>query len=56
MKQAKSIHASFNDKCGATICKDLKQMTDGKPLCSCDDCVRNAVAVIEENKAKQGVV
>ena len=51
MKQAKNIHASFKKKCGATICKDLKKMTDGKPLCSCDDCVRNAVSVIEENKA-----
>ena len=51
MKQARDIHASFKEKCGATICKDLKQMTDGKPLCSCDDCVRNAVSVIEENKA-----
>ncbi len=49
-KKARDIHSAFNNKCGATICKDLKQSIDGKPLCSCDDCVRNAVAIIEENK------
>ncbi len=52
-KQAKDIHAAFKTKCGATICRELKSVTDGKPLCSCDDCVRFAVEEIEDilNKA-----
>lgn len=52
MKQAKDIHSSFKNKCGATICRDLKQNINGRPLCSCDDCVRNAVSVVEESVGK----
>ncbi|MBQ9604034.1 MAG: C_GCAxxG_C_C family protein [Firmicutes bacterium] len=48
MKQARELHAGFKAKCGASICKDLKQIINGKPLCSCDDCVRNAAALTEE--------
>ena len=48
-KQAKQIHAAFTQKSGASICRELKQMTNGRPLCSCDDCVRNAVDAVEEN-------
>ena len=33
----------FKSMCGATTCHELKQMTDGKPLCPCDICVKNAV-------------
>lgn len=48
-RQAKELYTSFKEKCGATICRELKQRTaDGKPLCDCDDCVRNAVAAVEE--------
>ena len=47
-KQARQLHSLFTQKCGASICKDLKAVTDGKPLCSCDDCVRNAVSAAEE--------
>ncbi len=49
MGKAKNMHSSFKTKCGATICRELKTLTDGKPLCSCDDCVRNAVDIVEEN-------
>jgi len=38
----------FEEKCGATLCKDLKGRDTGVVLCECDDCVRNAVAVYEE--------
>ena len=47
-KQAKGIHSAFRAKCGATICRDLKQIVNGKQFCSCDDCVKNAVEIIEE--------
>ena len=36
---------TFRDRCGATRCKDLKAITDGKPLCPCEECVRNAVLI-----------
>ena len=35
--------APFAELCGATICRDLKGIGTGKVLCSCEDCVRNAV-------------
>ena len=41
----KSISDDFLASCGAVICKDLKRLENGKPLCPCEDCVRNAVLV-----------
>lgn len=43
---ARQILASFKEKCGAVRCADLKGITTGRVLCSCDDCVRNAVRII----------
>ena len=48
MKQSKNVHQSFKEKSGATICKELKGIGTGKVLCSCDDCVRNAVKLLED--------
>ena len=54
-EQLKQISAGFGAgmgnieaTCGAIKCKDLKTVTDGKPLCSCEDCVRNAVMIYGE--------
>lgn len=44
---AKKLHQTFAEKCGATICKDLKGRDTGVATCSCDDCVRNAVELVE---------
>lgn len=41
----RQIQEEFAERCGAIKCKDLKAVTDGKPLCSCEDCVRNAVMI-----------
>lgn len=46
--KAKNIFNEFNDMCGATICKDLKGVETGKVLCSCDQCVMNAVLAYEK--------
>ena len=47
--QASQLRTSFEQRCGATRCKDLKGVgTDHGPLCSCEDCVRNAVDALEE--------
>ena len=45
---ARKIQETFKDRCGAIKCKDLKTMTDGKPLCPCEECVRNAVMIYGE--------
>ena len=43
IRLSKQLIEEFTSKCGATKCKDLKHVTDGKPLCPCDICVKNAV-------------
>ena len=45
---AATINRRFNELCGATICKVLKGRDTGVVLCECDDCVRNAVQIVEE--------
>lgn len=44
----KQIQEEFGKRCGALKCKDLKAVTDGKPLCPCEECVRNAVQIYGE--------
>lgn len=45
---SKELLQSFQEKCGATICKDLKGAETGAPLCPCPECVRNAVLALGE--------
>lgn len=45
---SKSIVSKFNEKSGATICKDLKKITGGRPLCECPQCVYNAIESLGE--------
>ena len=46
---SRSIMSRFKELCGgATICRDLKGIETGKVLCSCEDCVRNAVRAAGE--------
>ena len=51
---SRAILSRFKELCGgATICRDLKGIETGKMLCSCEDCVRNAVRAAGETlKAK----
>ena len=46
--RAKSLHQSFKERAGSTICKELKGVGTGKVLCSCEDCVRHAAALSDE--------
>ena len=49
MKNSRAIMPRFKELCGgATICRDLKGIDAGKVLCSCEDCVRNAVRAAVE--------
>jgi C_GCAxxG_C_C family probable redox protein len=46
---SRKILPRFKHLCGgATICRDLKGIDTGNVLCSCDNCVRNAVLAAEE--------
>ena len=46
---SRAIMSRFKELCGgATICRDLKGIDTGKVLCSCEDCVRNAVLAAGE--------
>lgn len=45
---SRKILPRFKELCGATICRDLKGIGTGKILCSCENCVRNAVLAAEE--------
>ena len=47
-QDAADLYKKFTEKCGASICKELKGVETGKVLCSCDDCVSNAVGILEE--------
>ncbi|MBQ3394920.1 MAG: C_GCAxxG_C_C family protein [Synergistaceae bacterium] len=48
-KDAAELYNAFKEKCGgAAICRDIKGVGTGKVLCSCDDCVRNAVSLLED--------
>ena len=45
-RAAKSLLLDFKEKCGTTICKDLKGVSSGTVLCPCPDCCKNAVLAL----------
>ena len=47
-KKSKELFKSFEAKSGATVCKDLKGIETGRMLCSCENCVKNAVLSLGE--------
>ena len=49
MKISKAMLTSFRDKSGSIICRELKGVDTGKMLCSCPDCIKHGVEVVEEN-------
>ena len=50
MKISKAMLTSFREKCGgAIICRELKGVDTGKMICSCPDCIKHGVEVVEEN-------
>ena len=51
MAASRAIMPRFKELCGATICRDLKGIDTGKVLCSCENCVRNAVRATGESLA-----
>ncbi|MBR0062165.1 MAG: C_GCAxxG_C_C family protein [Selenomonadaceae bacterium] len=52
MKISKAMLTNFREKSGAIICRELKGVDTGKMLCSCPDCIKHGVEVVEEQFAK----
>ena len=44
----RQITEKFRESSGSLICRELKGLDTGKVLCSCDDCVRNAVRAFQK--------
>lgn len=47
-KLSKEMVKRFQEKTGSTVCKELKGTETGKMLCSCPDCIRCGVEVVQE--------
>ncbi len=47
--EARTILKEFTERAGASICKELKGIETGRVLCSCDNCVKHAVEILEEH-------
>jgi C_GCAxxG_C_C family probable redox protein len=45
---SKAILNEFEAKSGALVCKELKGIETGKAICSCPDCIMNAVEAVEK--------
>lgn len=45
---SKQMLNGFKEKTGSTVCKELKGIDTGVMLCSCPDCIRKGVEVVEE--------
>ena len=47
-RYSRELFAAFEEKCGSSVCIELKGVLTGRMLCSCEDCCRNAVEALEE--------
>ena len=45
LRYTRQMIDAFRELCGAVTCRELKSTVNGRPLCPCEDCVRNAVLV-----------
>lgn len=39
---------AFEEKIGSSVCREIKGLDTGKPLCSCLDCILDAARIAEE--------
>jgi len=51
-KKMKQLIELFREKNGSINCRELKGVDTGKPLRSCDGCIEDAVAILEEHLLK----
>ena len=47
-RYGRQLFGGFEEKCGASRCIDIKGVMTGRVLCSCEDCVKNAIELTEE--------
>lgn len=47
-KLSKEIFNRFNEKCGTTVCKELKGVETGNILRTCSECITAAVECVDE--------
>ena len=47
-KLSREITAKFKEKNGSLVCRELKGAETGKPLRSCEGCILDAAALVEE--------
>ena len=47
-RYSRELFGKFEQRCGATICAEIKGILAGRPLCSCEACCKNAVEALEE--------
>ena len=47
-KLSRQLLEHFQERCGSTICAELKGVTTGTPVHSCADCIKDAAAIVEE--------
>lgn len=47
-RYSRALFEDFEERCGASRCGDIKGVTTGRALCSCEDCVRHAVELAEK--------
>ncbi len=45
---SRQLLESFREKCGSTICRELKGVDTGNVLCTCPDCICYGVEVAQE--------
>jgi C_GCAxxG_C_C family probable redox protein len=46
--QIQSLTSEFRKKTGSIYCRDIKGFITGKPLVSCEECIKTAVNVLEK--------
>ena len=51
-KKLRTYIQKFKEKNGSCICRELKGVETGKVLCSCPQCITDAVALTEEYLAE----
>ena len=47
-KLSKELLQKFVEKTGSSVCKELKGVETGKMLCSCPDCIKIGVEVVQD--------
>ena len=52
-RYSRELFARFEEKCGSTVCADIKGVLSGHTLCSCADCCRYAAEIVEEMLEKE---